>query len=86
MFAAAEFQREYWRRLPCTSHDSCASLVLFKVPRALLRSWGPLGHLPCTPTSVNLLALSAIYVESNLRLLVLGDDGTHSYCSILARL
>ena len=86
MFAAAEFQRESWGGLTCTSHDSCALLMLFKVPCALSRSWGLLGRLPCTPISVDLLALLAIYAESNMRLLILGDGGTHWYCSILARL
>ena len=59
---------------------------LFKVPRALSRSCGMLGRLLCTPVSVDLLELLAIYVESNLRLLILGDGGTHSYHSILVRL
>ena len=39
-------------------------LCLFKVPRALLRSWGLLGRLPCTPISVDLLALLAISRQS----------------------
>ena len=86
MFAAAEFQRESWGRLSCTSHDFRASLMLFKVPCALSRSWGLLGRLLCTPVSVDLLALSAIYADLNLRRLILGDGGTHLYCSMLARL
>ena len=56
---------------------------LFKVPRALLRSWGLLGRLPCTPVSIDLLALLAISMQSRL---ILGDGGTHSYRNIIARL
>ena len=41
-------------------------LCLFKVPRALLRSWVMLGCLPFTPASVDLLALLAISTQSQI--------------------